>query len=528
MTHRNTATTSSPSSADWLKKLPSLAIIEAEQRRRSTEREHGKAVDVIEASRQNCQSLAAFVREAWHVVLPSTLYVHNWHIDVICRHLEAITRGEFLAQGLENRLLINEPPGTMKSLLVNVFWGAWEWGACRMPHLSTIVTSFRRDACMRDGRRTLQLVTSDWFQARWPLAMRRTAEGDFENVHGGRRQAIPFGSLTNERADRLNMDDPHSVDTAESEAERTKAVMTFRESVTSRVNDPARSAIVVIMQRLHQNDISGTILQLKMPFVHLMFPMRFEPERACDTSFGRDPRTKDGELMFLARFPQAVVDRDEAIMGAHAVAGQHQQRPTPRGGLLFKRHQFQIVKAAPSGCRWVRGWDLAASENKGSPFTVGLKLGYHPKTRHYYIGHVVRVRVPNPEPVIVNTAAQDGRGVEIDLPQDPGAAGKIQAKALIGALSGYIAHKSVESGDKVQRAMPVVTQAEAGNISIVEGPWNNEFLDEVETFPSGYQDQIDALSRAFARMLVGGSGGFAAPIVMSSQINHFGDYPANA
>jgi hypothetical protein len=339
--------------------LPSLTEIRAEQARRSNSAALSHDVN---SSKARCKSLAGFVRESWHVILPNQPYVHNWHIDLLCAHLEAITFGKFLDLGLFNRLLVNVPPGTMKSLLISVFWPAWEWGPAGMPHLSYIASSFREDACYRDGRRMRTIVTSDWFQARWPLRMRRLSEGDFENEHGGRRQAIPFQSLTNERADRLIIDDPHSVDTAESDIYRAARELTFRESATTRLNNPATSAIIVIMQRLHEKDISGVILGSKMPYVHVMLPMRFEPERKCVTPFGEDPRTREGELLFPARFPRAVVDRDEAAMLDHAVAGQHQQRPSPRGGLLFKRHWFPIVKAAPGDMRIVRGWDLAASE----------------------------------------------------------------------------------------------------------------------------------------------------------------------
>lgn len=505
-----------------MQNLPPLESLKAERARRRIERQHkadGKTVQ------QRCESLIGFVREAWPVLFGDVPYVHGWHIELICTHLEAITRGKMLDAGLDNRLLANVPPSSMKSLLVCVFWPAWEWGPCGLQRMQYIVTSFRDDFCLRDARRMRTIVISSWYQRHWPITLVRESEHDFENSAGGRRQAVPFGSLTGGKADRLILDDPHSVDGAESEKDRDKAVMRFRESATTRLNDPKRSAIVVIMQRLHEKDISGTIIALKLPYVHVMLPMRFEPERRCITPFGEDRRSIEGELLFPERFPAEVVDRDERTMGAHATAGQHQQRPSPRGGLLFKTHWFKIVKAVPATCHRVRGWDLAASISEGSAYTCGVKLARDYATRQFYIEHVIRDRVSNPEPMIVATAAQDGRPVEISLPQDPGGAGKIQAQAIVGALVGYNAHYSPETGDKEQRARPIAAQAEAGNVSLVEGPWNEAFLAEAASFPSGaFKDQIDALSRAFSRFVLSPNiGTNAMPILITTPRVYFGD-----
>jgi predicted phage terminase large subunit-like protein len=473
-------------------------------------------------------TLVDFIRWAWPILFTEQEYVHGPHIDILAEHLEAVTYGKLTALGLNNRLLINIPPGTMKSLLVTVFWPAWEWGACGLNHLQYIATSFREDFCVRDSRRFSKIVTSDEFQARWPMEFAKLTETHIENVRGGSRITVPFGSLTGGRADRLLIDDPHSVEKAESDLDRERTTLRFRESATSRLNDPKTSAIIVVMQRLHQHDISGVIMQLGLPYVHVMMPMRFEVERAFMTPIAQDFRTEEGQLLFEERFPRDVVDRDEKAMGVVATAGQHQQRPTPRGGLTFKRHWFGFVKAAPSTCFWVRGWDLAASEDKGSAFTAGVKLGYDPIERKFYIGHVVRERVSNPERLIVNTAQQDkaahGAQIEISLPQDPGSAGKIQAKSLIAALAGHVAYATPESGDKEQRAAPVAAQAEAGNIYVIEGPWNNDFMDEIETFPTGYKDQIDGLSRAFGRFVMKGVAQLHKAIIGTAQTSHLGDY----
>jgi predicted phage terminase large subunit-like protein len=493
---------------ELLASLPSIEAIQTERLRRSIKRAEEKEQKV--AGRM---SLVEFIRAAWRIIIPEQEYVHGWHIDFIAAHLEAITYGRLLAKGLQNRLLINIPPGTMKSLLVSVFWPAWEWGPAGLNHFQYLATSFREEFCRRDSMRFTKIITSEWFQRHWPVGIVKQTEMHVENARGGWRAAVPFGSLTGGRADRLLIDDPHSVEKAESDLDRARTTIRFRESATSRLNDPKTSAIIVIMQRLQQHDISGTILQLHLPYIHIMLPMRFEPDRRCETILGLDPRKDEGELLFSDRFPLEVVDRDEKAMGVVATAGQQQQRPTPRGGLTFKRWWFGIVKAAPAGTQWVRGWDLAASEERSSAFTAGALLGWHEGERRFYIADVVRDRVENPERLIVTTAQQDGTLVEVSLPQDPGSAGKIQARSLVAALAGFTAYATPESGDKVQRALPAAAQAEAGNVLLVEGAWNSDFLDEVETFPTGYKDQIDAFSRAFGRFVMRSGGRMLRPTV---------------
>lgn len=486
--------------------MPSLAEIRAERARREAERERERVLKDAEKIRERCTSLSGFIREAWHVLEPSQPYVHGWHVDALCNHLEAVT------DGLITRLLINIPPGTMKSLLASVFWPAWEWGPRGFPAMRYLTTSYTEKYVKRDSRRMRDLVQSDWYRSLWPeIELQRAGEMSFENSKRGGREGVPFASMTGGRGDRVIIDDPHSTETAESDAERQTTIRIFRESVPSRLNNPATSAIVVIMQRLHEQDVSGVITDMGLGYEHLMLPMEFDPARRCRTSIGfQDPRTQEGELLFPERFPRAVVERDKKIMGAYAVAGQFQQRPAPRAGGMFQRTDFEIVEAAPATSNKVRRWDFAATDPKkqkgsGDPdWTVGLLLSEHRGT--YYVEDVVRDRKSpaGVETMLRNTASQDGRQVRIVVPQDPGAAGKSNAAHLIKLLAGYAVKATIESGSKVDRARPVSAQAEAGNIKLVRGPWNEAFLEEVCMFPSGaHDDQVDALSGGFAELVTG-------------------------
>ena len=158
--------------------------------------------------------------------------------------------------------------------------------------------------------------------------------------------------MTGHRGDRVLYDDPHSVEGALSDVQRSTVLRVFAETVTTRLNSPERSAIVVVMQGLHEQDLSGYILERELGYEHLCLPMEFEPERRCMTSIGfRDPRNEEGELLFPERFPADVVTRDKRAMGELGTAGQFQQRPTPRGGGMFPTDRFVLVDHPPEPSR---------------------------------------------------------------------------------------------------------------------------------------------------------------------------------
>ncbi len=480
-------------------------------RQEAIRHEHAElAKSDLAGSRARCKSLAGFIREAWHVLEPETPLIWGWHLDAICEHLVAVTEGRI------NRLLITVPPGSSKSLIVSVLWPAWEWSIGRRG-LRYLTTSYDEVNITRDARKHRDLVQSEWYRALFPeVQLTRTAEGDFANTAQGGRLAATFSALTGKRGDRFIYDDPHSAK-AESDAQRLTTTTAFREGATNRLNDQKRSAIVVIMQRLHHKDVAGVILEVPMGYVHLNIPMEFEthdgdgkPIPKVPTAIGWvDPRTVDGELMDPVRFDAEVVADLKRDMGAFGWAGQYQQRPVPREGGLFQRSYFKdkIIKAAPPGTTWCRHWDLAATklkvtDTKGAR-TAGVKLGRTPAGA-WVVGHMIAIGEEGMvvEDTILATAQTDGYEVMISLPQDPGQAGKVQKRSLISMLSGYNVRAQRETGDKVARAVPVAVQAEGGNMYLLEGSWNEEFLDEVCLFPGGARkDVVDALSGAFGRLL---------------------------
>lgn len=496
-----------------------------ERTKRATDRRLAEVRRDADAVRERCRTLRGFVEEAWPIIEPGRKYIHNWHLEAIYQHLEAITFGRFLKMGMSNRLLINIPPGCMKSLTVSVLWQAWEWGPCNMAHLRYLTTSYQEDYVKRDTRKTRDLINSDWYQALWgpnaglptehtPVSLTRMGESSFENTAKGTREGMPFRSLTGGRGDRLVLDDPNNVITVEGVADRELAARIFRESATTRINDPLTSAIVIMGQRTHEGDVSGVALEIG-GYIHLRLPMEFDAEKdpddpltgPCETPIFTDPRVDEGELLWPERFPRETVERDKSILGPYAVAGQYAQRPTQRGGSTFKKDDFEIIDAVPHGYwEWVRGWDLAGSDgakNPGAAYTVGVKLGRH-SSGLFLITDVVRGQWAEGvvETKIKNTATHDGAPVLIDLPQDPGSSGKTVVRHLVKKLEGFTVVWGPETGSKELRATPVASQAQVGNIKLLRGPWNAAFLDEISHFPKGtYKDQVDALSRAFARLV---------------------------
>lgn len=465
-----------------------------------------EAMDRLEAERR----LVGFIQYMWEVLEPGRDFVNGWAIGAICEHLEAVSNGEI------RRLLINVPPGCMKSMTTCVFWPAWEWGPKNRPQLRYVSSSYSEELTIRDNRRCRILIESERYQAAWGDRFHLTADQNakvrYDNDHMGVRIATSVGGMTvGERGDRFTIDDPHNIKTADSEARREDAAQWFTEVVPTRLNDPDRSAIVVIMQRVHTNDISGLILKHDLGYTHLCLPMEFEQDRKCKTIIGfEDPRTEEGELLWPQFFSRNYLENElkpqmRAWGGTYAEAGQLQQRPVPRGGGMFKREFFQFVDSAPADAvRVVRGWDLAGSVKKRAKFTAGVKMSRDSRGR-IYIEHSRRLKgSPHAvEQAVVACATADGLDVKIGLPQDPGQAGKSQKGHLAALVHGYNVRFTPETGSKEDRARPLAAQAEAGNLFLVRGSWNETFIQEAMLFPAGeYTDQIDAASRAYMELQV--------------------------
>jgi len=471
----------------------------------------GTAIGNPEEAARECgkirseMSLLEFVKEGWHALEPGTEFLHGWAVEAMADALERVTSGE------TRRLLINVPPGCTKSMLVNVFWPAWEWGPKGMPDYRYINASYGADLSIRDNMRCRDLIQSEWYQANW--GDRFQMKGDqnakilYENDKTGWRFAASVGKgITGRRGDRIIVDDPHSVENVESDIVRERALRWFFETLSSRFNKLDESALVVIMQRVHDRDLSGAILAQDLGYEHLCLPMEFELDHPHKSTHFVDPRTEEGELLWPARFsPRAVDEQKETFRawgGSYAEAGQLQQRPVPRGGGMFRRDDFEVIDHIPAHAQVVhrcRGWDLAATDSSRAAYTVGAKMAKLADGR-LVIEDVLRFRggPAEVEAKVLSCAQADGMDVPQFLPQDPGQAGKSQVRAFAAMLEGFNARFSPESGDKETRAIPLAAQVEVGNVCMVRAPWNDALLAEAALFPAGeFKDQIDALTRAY-------------------------------
>lgn len=488
-------------------------------------------------------SLMEFTRNAWHALEPETPMIDGWVLDAMADHLEAVTAGDL------KKLVINVPPGFMKSLLVSVFWPAWEWGPKNMAHLRYLCGSFSMPLATQNNTKTRDLIQSEWYQANWGdrYELRKDQRGKltFGTTKMGIRLTFSTGSpTTGKRGDRVILDDPNDVKTSESEAVREGVVRFLTETLPTRVNSLKDSAIVIIQQRTHVRDATGILTSNELGFTNLMIPMEYDSRRTCYTKikptavarpeletkrkvidivtstiewvdaepdepgaeqvYCQDPRYTDGQLAWVERFGEREVEDLKKTLssegGDYAIAGQLQQRPVPRGGGLFKEEWLNVIDIHEQRGGWVcRGWDLASSTKKKAAWTAGIKLRMMPNGR-LIVEDVIHFR-GGPEDVydrVVAAAHRDGKQCRVSLPLDPGQASRAQKLEFARRLQGFNFHITPESGSKADRAVPVASQAKVGNLFMVKAPWNEKFKAELTMFPGGtYKDMGDALSRAY-------------------------------
>jgi predicted phage terminase large subunit-like protein len=464
--------------------------------------------------------LREFVRQAWPIVEPSTPFVSGWHIDAIVEHLEAISRGQI------RNLLINVPPRHMKSLLVSVLWPAWEW--IRWPERRWLYSSYGAQLSIRDSVKCRRLVESPWYQQRWgdrfALTSDQNTKGRFDNDRSGYRLSTSVGgAATGEGGDRIVCDDPNNVNEVESDSVRKATNDWFDIVMSTRVNDPKTAAKVVVMQRCHQQDLSGHLLE-QGGWEHLCLPAEYEgPART--TSIGwSDPRTEHGELLWSDRFGIPEIESLKRSLGSYAAAGQLQQRPSPSGGGIFKRHWFRyfqprganlppVIVQLPDGTQisivaieaphrvdeQIQSWDCAFKDLQTSDYVVGqawARLG-----AAYLLADQIRARMDCPTTVkAVRALSEKWPGSLAKLIED-----KANGSAVIQMLGREIPGLLPVNpeGGKIARAAAVSPLIEAGNIYLPHplwAPWVNDFIEECAAFPNGaHDDQVDAMTQALLR-----------------------------
>ena len=322
-------------------------------------------LDMIRKERERrsaSASLYEFVKQSWHVVEPGVAFIPSWHIEEICEHLEAVTAGQI------RKLLINIPPRHSKSTIVSVMWPMWEW--LKDPSHKYLCASYSGNLSIRDNLKARRLVQSPWYQERWKdvftLAGDQNAKQRFENDKTGYRLATSVGgTATGEGGSRLILDDPHSAQEAQSDVIRESALDWFDVVWSTRLNDPKRDAMVTIMQRLHEQDISGHILDDIGGWEHLMIPAEWDGVRRKTVLGSYDPRRTPGELICAERFGEKEIIDLKKLLGPYGTAGQLQQDPQPSEGGILKTKCFQLWphdKALPQFEYVVQSYDCAFTE----------------------------------------------------------------------------------------------------------------------------------------------------------------------
>jgi predicted phage terminase large subunit-like protein len=472
------------------------------------------------AERVACElSLATFFKMAWPH-MDTAEYKHNWHIDVIADAAEKLITGE------SRRLIVNQPPRTGKSNLLAVALPAWIWaqsekGPLSGPQVKFMFGSYGQALSYNHSALCRNLIMSNWYQHHWghryKLKEDRNAIGFFENDKGGARIATSVGAaLTGLGADFIGIDDPHNTQDVVSQADRDMAWNWYSQSVSTRLNDPKTGVMLLVMQRQHEDDLTGKMLNEEADlWDHVVFRMRYEE----NPSLPYDIRTEEGELLWEERIPEVEVLKLERTLGTYGTAGQLQQRPQPKGGGIIKadfwglyppKGQEEDFKKDGVVC-WPPFEFLVASldgaytekeENDPSALTIwGLwwdKLGVprviavHAWEEFLSINKLV-MRVGN-----------NCRKFKIDVLLIEAKASGISAAQEIQRLFGNSDWTTVlcpVKGDKVARAISVQGIFEDGTVLAPDREWAQLLIDRCASFPKGKRkDLVDSTTQALRWM----------------------------
>ena len=303
---------------------------------------------LLDLERADCEeSLYDFTRSAFPYIDPAA-WIDSWAIEAVCDHLQAVADGDI------RKLILNISPRCLKTITTCVTFPAWTWAQSGNkptlgPKVSFLCGSYNRDLSMDATVKCRELINSQWYQDKWgsrfALSEIQATKTLFVNDKGGRYLSTSVtGGTLGRGADIIIADDLNDAQDVSSEASLETTIAYWNTVLRTRLNNPKTGAFIVIQQRLAENDITGHILEKNaQDWVHVMIPMRYEPDRSYHTVIGwKDPRTEFGELMWPERFGEVEVKSLEADLGPWAAAGQLQQRPEPKGGGIIQREWWRL------------------------------------------------------------------------------------------------------------------------------------------------------------------------------------------
>jgi predicted phage terminase large subunit-like protein len=473
---------------------------------------------------------------AWERIDPSP-FVGGWHLEAIAEHLEAVIAHVTGGDGI-NRLIVNVPPRTGKSTSVSVAWPVWAW--ILHPEIRWLFTSYAERLAVRDARKSRTLITDQWYRDRWgerySLLGDQNEKSRYENDKGGYRLSSSFGgSSTGEGGDIIVADDPHKADDAQtSDIKREDVLEEWDTTFSTRLNDSKTGAFVIIMQRLHEKDLTGHVLAKNAGYVHLCLPMEYS--RSHPFIWPDDPRIEDGELLQPERFGPAQVKALKEDLQARASAGQLQQLPAPEDGITFHRADLERYwlprKSVPCTtcdsagrvgadlsiiCPRCHGvgdlgywpevderalsWDMAFKNTAHSSFVVGAVWGR--KGAKKYLLDLVRARMDFTETLEAFKAqVQKWPDAHLRLVEEK-ANGAAVISALKKEIPGIVPVNPDKDGGKEARANAVSPQFQAHDVMIPHpsiAPWVGEWVEEHIKFPNGENnDQVDTTTQILLR-----------------------------
>jgi predicted phage terminase large subunit-like protein len=479
----------------------------------------------------NNRSFFEFFKYFWPVVSSEEL-VLNWHMEYLCNELQEAIENLALDLPKLYDILINIPPGTTKTTIVSVMLPAWAW--TRWFWMKFITASYGATLSLESSEKCRDLIRSAEFRAIYPeigIKEDKDTKGNYaivkrdlsredrrsqEIVGGGRFATSVDGTVTGFHAHVIIWDDPLNPKDANSKVMLARTNRWISETISTRKVDKQKSFTIGIMQRICQNDPSGFLLKKSKSNLHYIC-LPGELDNFADLV--HPPKLKkyyvDG-LLDPRRLNRAVLQELQTDLGQYGYAGQIGQKPTPPGGGMFKIDMFQIIDTAPSPDEFVkvvRYWDKAGSQGAGC-YTAGTKMAKLRDGR-FLILNVRRGQWGTNirENHISATADADylsmnmcsvGTRVRTYVEQEPGSGGKESAEATCRRLSlaGYHCEADLPRGDKVFRADPYSVQVNMGNVYLLQGDWNQAFVEEHEYFPVGtYKDQVDSAAGAYSKLV---------------------------
>lgn len=457
----------------------------------------------------------------WKEISPEREFQPNWHLrDVICPELEFLARNVAAGKPKPYDLIINVPPGTTKTKTVMVVFPVWCW--INWYWMSFMAASYAESVALSSAEESRDLVRSESFQKLFPeleIKQDKDTKSNFKIVKthqvkpgyiprrklgGFRLSTSVTGSSTGFHAHFNLVDDPIDPHRSVSDKERATANHFMEQTLPHRKIDRKISPTVLIMQRLHQDDPTGRLLELRGDKIrHICLPGEIKNyAEMVNPPELKKYYTADG-LLEPNRLGWDALN-DVYSYGQYTYASQVGQNPVPLGGGMFKCDRIQVIDVMPSPVNivnTVRYWDKAGTEGGGS-YTVGIKM-HSLQDGRFIISDVKRGRWDSEvrEQIIRSTAEADGHEVTVYVEQEPGSGGKESAKYTIRNLAGYAIYADPPQGNKPYRADPFSVQVNEGRVAMMRADWNAAFKDELRYFPFGtYNDQVDAASGVFKKL----------------------------